>query len=132
MSVPRICAAKNNSKSVPQDQKRSIKLILRYSSTVLQRPSGSKSFRALQYFEHVSQYSPFIFCMSSIGVGPTRPPGHPAWAGQPEGATRLYPAHARFYPVLLVMGRIGSEGLPGWVQAYPIHSQSPRTVYNAV
>ena len=35
----------------------------------------------------------------------------------------------RIHPV---MGWIGPEGLPDWIKAYPIHSQSTRAVYQAV
>ena len=62
MSVPRICAAKNISKSVPQDSNRSIKLILRYSSIVLQRASGSN------HFERYNTSSIFLYILLSFFV----------------------------------------------------------------
>ena len=62
MSVPRICAAKNISKSVPQDPNQSIKLILRYSSIVLQRASVAN------HFERYNTSSMFLYILLSFFV----------------------------------------------------------------
>ena len=59
-------AAKINFKSVPQAPDQSIMFTFWYSSTKWHWLSGNKLFRALQYFELISHYSPFILLTTNM------------------------------------------------------------------